>query len=71
MWHSDDRVGQVGNLRRIGNPPGPVSENCTGRLPIGRRLPTGPTKNEIYHKLNKIGAERKERGLVLQAFLPV
>ncbi len=36
-------VGQVGNLRRIGNPPGPVSGNCRGRLPIGRRFPTCPT----------------------------
>ena len=40
-------VGQVGNLRRIGNSPGPVSGNCRGRLPIrlpiGRRFPTCPT----------------------------
>src|SRR5216684_8385016 len=36
-------VGQVGNLRRIGNPPGPLSENCRGRLPIGRRLSACPT----------------------------
>jgi len=33
-------VGQVGNLRRIGNPPGVNPELLTGRLPIGRRLPT-------------------------------
>jgi len=36
-------VGQVGNLRRIGNPPGPVPGNYTGRLTIGRRLSTCPT----------------------------
>ena len=39
-----DRVGQVGNLRRIGNPPRIGSGIFTGRLPIGRRLPTCPTK---------------------------
>jgi hypothetical protein len=36
-------VGQIGNVRRIGNPPGPVLENCRGRLTIGRRLSTCPT----------------------------
>jgi hypothetical protein len=37
-------VGQVGNLRRIDNPPATVYANClTGRLPIGRRFPTCPT----------------------------
>jgi hypothetical protein len=29
-------TGQVGNLRRIGNPPGVNPELLTGRLPIGR-----------------------------------
>jgi hypothetical protein len=34
-------VGQVGNLRRVGNPPGgPVSTPRGGRLTIGRRTPS-------------------------------
>src|SRR5260370_9025297 len=39
------RVGQIGNLRAIGNPPGNFPDPVTGRLPIGRRLPTCPTKS--------------------------
>ncbi len=39
-----DRVGQVGNLRRIVNPPWLIRNLFTGRLPIGRRLPTCPTE---------------------------
>ncbi len=37
-------VGQVGNLRRIDNPPATGLGNyLTGRFPIGRRFPTCPT----------------------------
>src|SRR5258708_37729002 len=38
-----DHMGQVGNLRRIGNPPACEQEISLGRLQIGRRLPTCPT----------------------------
>src|SRR5258708_14043976 len=38
-----DYVGQVGNLRQIGNPAGPLSKYCKGQLTIGRRLSTSPT----------------------------
>src|SRR5260370_38716092 len=39
-----NRVGQVGNLRRIGNPPAEAFEkSATGRFPIGRRMPSCPT----------------------------
>src|SRR5260370_40842620 len=39
------RVGPIGNLRAIANPPGNFPDPVTGRLPIGRRLPTCPTKS--------------------------
>src|SRR5258708_19207525 len=57
-------VGQVGNLRRNGNPPAEAFEkSATGRFPIGRRLPTCPTKNRRVAQINK--------NLVARAFLPV
>jgi gluconolactonase len=41
-------VGQVGNLLRVDNPPGgPVSTTREGRLTIGRRMPSCPTKLSI------------------------
>src|SRR6266851_571760 len=40
------RTRLVDNLRRIGNPPGRVTENCRGRFPIGRRLSTCPTSEK-------------------------
>src|SRR5260370_16369502 len=46
-------VGQVDNLRRIGNPPGRVTENCRGRFPIGRRLSTCPTSEKSSRRAKK------------------
>src|SRR5882757_5709391 len=48
-----------------------IPELFTGRLPIGRRLPTCPTKL-VCDRLNKNrrGARRNQK-LVVQAFLPV
>src|SRR5882757_1940220 len=60
--HNVALVGQVGNLQRIGNPPGVDPELLTDRLPIGRRLPTCPTK---------LVCDRLNKDLVAQAFLPV
>src|SRR5258708_38912161 len=55
-----NHVGQVGNLRRIGNPTPSEQEISSGRLPIGRRLPTCPTKKAQINK-----------NLAAWAFLPV
>src|SRR5713226_146681 len=49
-----DHVGQVGNLRRIGNPPVCEQEISLGRLPIGRRLPTCPTSKKIHRGARRI-----------------
>src|ERR1035438_10805728 len=43
-------VGQVGNLRRVGNPPeplvnGPAGAGCRGTLWVARRIPSCPTIN--------------------------
>jgi cobalt-zinc-cadmium efflux system outer membrane protein len=43
-----DHVGQVGNLRRIGNPPASEQEIPSGQLPVGRRLPTCSTSKDIH-----------------------
>ena len=54
-----NHVGQVGNLRRIGNPPAEAFEkSATGRFPIGCRMPSCPTKN-------------RRKNLVARVFLPV
>src|SRR5260370_40782620 len=54
-----NHVGQVGNLRRIGNPPAEAFEkSATRRFPIGCRTPSCPTKN-------------RRKNLVARAFLPV
>src|SRR5258708_29316436 len=57
-------VGQVGNLRRNGNPPAEAFEkSATGRFPIGCRMPSCPTKNRRVAQINK--------NLVGRAFLPL
>src|SRR5450759_3660654 len=56
-------VGQVGNLRGGWLPPPVHREGGRGRLPIGRRLPTCPTKSRpptdarsVFHEVSR--AER-------------
>src|ERR1019366_4071043 len=53
-------VGQVGNLRGGWLPPSVHREGGRGRLPIGRRLPTCPTKSRpptdarsVFHQLSR------------------
>jgi hypothetical protein len=43
-------VGQDGILRRVANPPAGRIDAAVGRLPIGRRMPSGPTRapNHAY-----------------------
>jgi hypothetical protein len=54
-----DDVGQVGNLRRIGNPPGLCKklERPIANRPLVTNLPT----KQLRDRLNKIVAARKER----------
>src|SRR5258708_4086199 len=65
-------VGQVDNLRPIDNRPGAgtaklsreiLSETSTGRLPIGRRLSTCPTKSACCKFLKKVGDELLRKGI--------
>src|SRR5260370_33777247 len=58
MW---DRLITCGGL---GNPPSRVTENCSGRFPIGRGLSTCPTSE------NRRGAKRN-KDVVVQASAPV
>src|SRR5216684_1886537 len=68
-------VGQVENLRPIDNRPGAgtaklsreiLSETSTGRLPIGRRLSTCPTKSACCKFLKKVGDERLRKVCILE-----
>ena len=62
---SAEVVGQVGNLRLVGNPPeplvnGPAGAGCRGTLWVARRIPSCPTINagcSASRKLTGIGQE--------------
>ena len=64
-WDSAEVVGQVGNLRRVGNPPEPIvnrpaGAGCRGTLWVARRIPSCPTMNagcSASRKLSDIGQE--------------
>ncbi len=51
LLEADSFVGQVGNLRPIGNRPAAGLGIIRGRLPIGRRMPSCPTKENRDSRL--------------------
>src|ERR1019366_1576267 len=63
MTGSKTNVGQVGNLRGGWLPPTVHREGGRGRLPIGRRLPTCPTKSRPPNDASSVfhGISRAER----------
>src|ERR1019366_5392467 len=67
MTGSKTNVGQVGNLRGGWLPPPVHREGGRGRLPIGRRLPTCPTKSRpptdarsVFHGISRAEGPLKQ-----------